>query len=138
MSLVRAPSAAAASGTFERQLFGVIPHSRSELTGILSVRVERGQFDHATGKRSGTIDRLYFVTETGPVEPGQVQNMFVRDAPVIQEYLEDRSRAELSLSSIARTRETFRFVFAQLVGAILALGGVGLATAGVRGLVVRS
>jgi len=132
VKLVRSPSGATA-GIFERQLFGLMPHSRSELPGIVSVRVVRGETD-PSGKRSRSSDRLFFVTEAGPVDLGQVQDMFVWDAPVIAEYLADGSRAELSLSSIARTKEKGRFAFAQLVGAILALGGASLASAGLRGL----
>jgi len=130
--LVRSPSGAV-GGRFERQLFGLIPHSRSELTDIRSVRIVRGETD-PSGKRSSSNDRLFFVTEAGPVDLGQVQDMFVRDALVIEQHLADRSRTELSLSSIARRQEEFRFAFAQLVGAILALGGASLATAGLRGL----
>jgi hypothetical protein len=130
--LARSPSGAV-NGIFERQLFGLIPHSSRELSGILSVQIVRGEFDHS-GNRSGTNDRLFFVTVAGPVELGQVQDMFVRDAPVIEEHLADPSRTLLSLSSIARTREKLRFAFAQLVGALLALGGAGLASAGLREL----
>jgi hypothetical protein len=130
--LDRTPSGAV-NGTFERRLFGLIPHSRSELTGILSVRLERGQAN-LSDSRSRMPDRLAFDTETGSVDHQQVQNMFVRDATVLSEFLADRSRPELSLSSTGRTREKLRFAFAQLVGALLALGGAGLATTGIRGL----
>ncbi|MFA6954601.1 MAG: hypothetical protein WC538_01865 [Thermoanaerobaculia bacterium] len=60
--------------------------------------------------------------------------MFVRDATVVAEHLADSSATELSLSSLARTRERVRFGFAQLVGAVLALGGASLARTGLRGL----
>jgi hypothetical protein len=131
--LVRSPSGVVA-GTFERQLFGLIPHSRSELSGILTVNIVRGE-SGSSGMGSGTNDRLFFVTAAGPVDLGQVQDMFVRDALEIAEYLADQSLTELSLSSTARTREQLRFLFAQFVGALLALGGAGLATTGLRGLV---
>ncbi len=136
LKLVRA-SSGAVSGTFERQLFGRISHSRIVVTDIVSVRVERGQADHIS-KRSGTNDSLHFVTEEGRVDLVQVQDMFVRDAPVISEFLVDRSRSDLSLSSIARTREKLRFAFGQLVGVVMALGGAGLATTGFRGLLRKA
>jgi hypothetical protein len=100
---------------------------------IVSVRVERGQSNHAD-KQLSTRDSLVFVTPKGPADLLQVDDMFVRDAPAIQAFLADRSRADLSLSSTSQMREKLRFVFAQLVGALLVLGGAGLVMSGVRGL----
>lgn len=128
--LVRTPSGFV-GGTFERHLFGLVPHTRRELNDILSVRVERGQ-SNLGNRSSGTNDRLFFVTKKGSVDLGQVQDMFVKDAPAFSEFLADRTRPELSISSIARTRRKIRFGFAQLVGALLALGGAGFATRGLR------
>jgi hypothetical protein len=136
LRLVRT-SSGAVSGTFERQLFGRIPHSRTVVPHIVSVRVERGRTDHISN-RSGTNDSLHFVTKEGQVELVQVQDMFVRDAPVLSGFLADSSRPELSLSSIARKRETRRFAFGQLVGVLMALGGTGLTTTGARGLLRKS
>lgn len=133
--LVRSQSGAV-KATFERQLFGLVAHSRIELFDIVAVRVVRGEADHSA-KRSRTPDRLFFDTKRGPVDLGQVQDMFVREAPEIEEYLADLSRGELSLSSVGRGREKRRFVFAQLIGALLAFGGAGLAMGGIRGLVGR-
>ena len=126
----------AVTGTFERHLFGQLAHSRVEVPGIVAVKVERVDA-HASEKRGRASERLIFVTRSGPVELGQAQDMFLRQWQVIRAFLEDDARDELTLSSTAGTRESFRFVFAQLVGAFLSLGGMGVVTSGLRSILAR-
>ena len=125
------------TGTFERHLFGQIAHSRVEVPGIVSVKVERVDA-HASEKRGRASERLIFVTTSGRAELGQVQDMFLRQWQAIGAFLEDGARDELALSSTAGTRESFRFVFAQVTGLVLALGGMGVVASGLRGIVVAA
>ena len=131
LSLARtAPGEAA--GSFESRLLGLVPHSRVELAGVRAARLVRSRTE---GSRSHTPDRLVFETATGDLDLGYVQQRFAPDKAEIAEFLADPARQRLSLSTIARTRELLRFAFAQLLGTLLALGGLGLVWSTFRGLV---
>jgi hypothetical protein len=132
LSLARtAPGEAA--GSFESRLLGLVPHSRVELAGVRAARFVSGRAE-GSRSRSSTRNRLVFETAAGDVDLGYVQQRFAPDQAQIAEFLADPSRQRLSLSTIARTRELLRFAFAQLIGALLALGGLGLAWSTLRRL----
>lgn len=127
LSLVRtAPGQA--TGAFESRLLGLVPHSRIELVGVRAARLVSGRTE-GSRSRSRTPDRLVLETATGEVDHGYVQQRFARDRAEIAEFLADPSRDALSLSTVARRRELLRFGFAQLIGLLLALGGLGLVSA---------
>ncbi len=132
LSLARtAPGEAA--GAFESRLLGLVPHSRIELLGVRAARLVSGRVE-GSRSRSRTHDRLVLETATGEVDHGYVQQRFARDRAEIAEFLADPSRDRLSLSTVARGRELFRFGFAQLIGVLLALGGLGLVAASLKRL----
>ena len=65
---------------------------------------------------------------------GRVQDHFARDIADIRSFFEGQTEPRLTLSSIARSEETRRFVFAQMAVLFLGLTGIALLWATVRSL----
>jgi hypothetical protein len=91
------------------------------------------------GSRSQTPPRLTFGTSNGPVDLGRVQQLFEPDFSEVRDFFEAKTvRPELegeraveppsaaTISSIARSSETRRFVIAQAVVLFLTFVGCGV------------
>lgn len=126
--------AAAVQLTIESRLFALFPIASEQIDGIQSAAMVSGQIADSTSTRSHTPDYLVFDTATGRTRYRQTLRLFTGYMGEIREFLADPSRPELTLSSIADTRECIRFIVAQLCVALLTALGVLLLVLGIRGL----
>ncbi len=118
----------------ESRLLGLVPIASERIDGVQSASMVSGRLPDSTSSRSHTPDYLVFDTATGRTRYRQTLRLFTGDVGDIREFLADASRAELTLSSIAATRECIRFIVAQLCVASLAALGILLLVLGKRGL----
>src|SRR5689334_3666557 len=106
--------------TFESRLFGLLPIDSQRIDEARSVSVVNSR---VPGSRSSTPPRIVFGTSSGPVDLGRVQQLFARDSAEVKDFFEagttdpelEREHAveppnALTISSIARSSETTRFV----------------------------
>ena len=126
--------AASVQVQIESRLFGLVPIAAEHINSIRSASTVSGQIVDSTSSRSHTPDYLVFDTATGRTRHRQTLRLFTGYVSDIREFLADPSRPELTLSSIADTRECVRFIVAQLCVALLAALGALLLVLGKRGL----
>ena len=120
----------------ETRLFGRILVDDQRIDEATSVYMVDSR---TPGSRSHTPPRIIFGTSNGPVDLGRPQQLFERDFPDIKDFFQAKTiEPELegeraveppgaaTISSIARSRETVRFVIAQFVVLFLTLVGVGV------------
>jgi hypothetical protein len=113
---------------FESWLFGQFLVDQQRIDGARSVSLS-----------SDTASRLIFGTSKGPVDLGRVQQLFAPDFADVKDFFEAKTiepelegeRAvappnEATISSIARSSETRRFVIAQAMVLFLTLVGCGV------------
>lgn len=126
--------AASVQLTIESRLFGLVPIASERIEGVQSASLVSGRLPDSGASRSHTPDHLIFDTATGQTRHHQTLRLFTTRLSEIRVFLADASRPELRLSSIADTRESVRFIVAQLCVMLLAELGTLLLVLGKRGL----
>jgi hypothetical protein len=121
---------------FESWLFGLFLVQEQRIDEARSVSIVHSR---TPGSRSRTPPRIIFSTSNGPVDLGRVQQLFEPDFPDVRDFFEPKiidpelpgervvePPKQATISSIARSSETRRFVIAQAVVLFLTLVGCGV------------
>jgi hypothetical protein len=121
---------------FESWLFGLFLVDQQRIDEARSVSMVNSR---TPGSRSSTPSRITFGTSNGPVDLGRVQQLFAPDFPDVRDFFQAKTAVpelegeraveppnEATISSIARSSETRRFVIAQSMVLFLTLVGGGV------------
>lgn len=117
--------------SIESRLFGLVEFGQQRIEGVRGAKMVDSR---VPGTSSSTPPHLVFETTGGDVNLGWTQQLFGRDISDLRSFFENQTEPRLTLSSIARSTETRRFVIAQIVVAFMSLGGLGILWSGVKSL----
>jgi hypothetical protein len=115
-------------------LFGQLPTTTTRYDGVQSVAM----VSSPNRRRSAGSDRLVFYTAAEAIDRTRAQQLFRADFQEIRSFFSDGSSQTLSIWSIARAWERWRFVAAQAAVAFLTLLGVGVIALGVKEILHRN
>ena len=124
----------AVSVSMVSKLFGQLTTTTTRYDGVQSAAIVRSP----SARRSVDSDRLVFYTAAEAIDRTRAQQLFRADFPEINSFLTDGSLQTLSISSIARGQEWWRFVAAQAAVAFLALLGIGVTWLGCKAILHRN
>jgi hypothetical protein len=113
------------------RLFGLFEFGRQRIDGVRGARMVDSR---VPGTNSTTPPHLVFETTGGDVNLGWVQQLFARDFVELRGFFENQAEARLTVSSIARSSESRRFIFAQIIVLFLGLLGITIVWSGIRSL----
>lgn len=116
------------------KLFGRLPTTTTRYDGVQSAAIVLSP----NRRREVDSARLVFYTATEAIDRTRAQQLFRDDFPEIKTFMTDGSRQTLTISSIARRRELWRFVAAQAAVAFLTLLGAGVITLGFKEILHRN
>jgi hypothetical protein len=134
LSLTRT-SSGEVSVTMVSKLFNRLPTTITRYDGVRSVEYVPSTIRRRDGSfRGGELgsDRLVFHTATETIDRTRAQQLFRPDFPEIKSFFADTSAQTLSISSLARVREWWRFVAAQAAVVFLVLLGAGVMFLGIK------
>lgn len=123
------------SVTMVSRLFNRLPTTITRYDGVQSVeyvRSTRARRDGSLRGGSAGSDRLVFKTSTETIDRTRAQQLFRPHFSEIQSFFAEASARTLSISSIARVREWWRFVAAQAAVVFLVLLGAGVMFLGIK------